>query len=201
MGNSLDSNSFQFYIHSLLEKHIDAKIIMLHPSSYHRFAVTWLNHLLQLALLHGPPTPDGLKMLIPSFISVSGFCLVCWMDAFFNFSPRSTTYLCQCWWVWGKPCWAGERVDYTKSGGKKKGRGGMGIFMLWGSPHLVAKEWLIKQAGTNERFVCPHTGLAVMSLSLSGILQIPPSLSTSVSLWQCQIVSWWIISMQFIEET
>lgn len=197
MGNSLDSNSFQFYIHSLLEKHIDAKIIMLRPSRYHRFGWT----LLQLALLHGPPTPDGLKMLIPSFISVSGFCLVCWMDAFFNFSPRSTTYLCQCWWVWGNPAeqvkgWTTQKVE-----GRKRGGGGMRIFMLWGSPHLVAKEWLIKQAGTNERFVCPHTGLAVMSLSLSGILQIPPSLSTSVSLWQCQIVSWWIISMQFIEET
>ena len=67
--------------------------------------------------------------------------------------------------------WKGGN-GYKKAEGRKAG------YLLGGcregSPHLVAKEWLIRQAGTNERFVCPHIGLAVMTLSSSGILQIPP---------------------------
>lgn len=81
--------------------------------------------------------------------------------------------------------WKGAVGYKKKNRGKEKG----GIYwrVQWGSLHLVAKEWLIRQADTNERFVCPHIGLAVMSLSSFGILQIPPSLSSTASLWQRQI--------------
>lgn len=106
-----------------------------------------------------------------------------WVSTFSS-ALRSTTFLCQCWRVWGIPCWGGERVSAKKRGGKESS-----VFTgcFEGHRHLVAKEWLIREAGTNKRFVCPHISLAVTALSLSGILQIPPSLSSAASRAPCQI--------------
>lgn len=106
------------------------------------------------------------QLLISLFISVLGFCLVCWKSTCLYTPLSAPLRIC----VSGGEC--GETLlrswkrgcGLNKRRGKKRGLF-TGVGCGEGHPHLVAKEWLIRWAGINERFVCPHVGLAVMSLA------------------------------------
>lgn len=98
------------------------------------------------------PKPQNSDKAVTLF-GISGFhhVLLALFDLHVPFSPflRTTIYLCQQEAVLGNP------TDEVKGG---RGWGGVG----WGQGHptWLAKEWLIRQAGINEKSVCPRIGLA-----------------------------------------
>lgn len=90
-------------------------------------AVTITSRRLALTVIQHHPEADPLQLLIPQFISVSGFCLAGWMSACLYSALRSTTYLCQRWRAWGNPA---EEVKEGSGLQKKQGEEKGGIY--WG---------------------------------------------------------------------